>query len=430
MSDEHKEYKTTIYGNVGKNIFIGFVQGDVIIEGDSKHPTPTRSDETPSLVDDVFLDIRENIAMLFSEENIDDSEYELKISKIRSRINNRLSDLHELGEETDEIKAIEQYLCGIQTLLLSYQYLLSENDLDRLYRTLAQQMEEASGYFLHSGTKIGQGFSYFFSGWALIKRTKPLYSHPDKLDIVVRRHKSEIPAILDKASISFGKFPMSYFAQGEANYSMGWGYVFESLTSSLSLLQQAQCLEKASGCFGKASHFYDMARMDRNYFLLSLADKFLFLGISRILMTQRENVSDDDKRRELYKSKEFLTKSVVYFYEGGRVQIAQVVGKILLSVERELSTLQGGTIKTTQLWNDILQVRLGDGFPNTEHFREDVFAIMHLQAFYRLPKMFVNSSVFLDSISLLRKDDKEDLSNVLQQVCFLNTPAINLDETG
>lgn len=198
---------------------------------EQKYEVPLRP-QVPSVLDEVFRELADCVEMMFKDVTVyDTAAYARRVDSATSR----LEDLEKLGVESHRIYALERHIEALQHLLKAYRYILGESGAADFYEILAQYLDDAAHRFDETHTRIGEAFSLFMTAWAVIKRTKKLYSDPVKLDVVIERHRQEIPELLLASSRQFREHPMGAFAKGEASYSLGWASVFEALSAPVGL---------------------------------------------------------------------------------------------------------------------------------------------------------------------------------------------------
>jgi hypothetical protein len=370
-------------------------------------------DQVPSVLDEVFCELASCVEVMFRDAAIRDAAACMrKVNSVRSG----LRDLEELGVASHTICALEHYVEALQHLIESYCYIFDESGTPDFYEALAQYLDDAARSFGESHTRIGDAFSLFFTAWATIKRTKKLYSDPAKMETVIERHGREIPEGLLASSHQFQEHPMGAFAEGEASYSLGWAFVFKSLSASGSL-RQARLLDQAASCFQQAAGHYGRADIDPIHRPLANADHCLFRAISFIILSQRENLSSEVCCDNLQKARDLLAEAASLFLGIERVELAAVMMRMLLVVEKERATLEEVPLLEQQTLNGLISSMFTEKqWLEMGNLQTEILDLVSLQAVSRMPEMLLQSQLFIDAISIIRKSDQEDLQDALVQV--------------
>jgi len=374
-----------------------------------------------SVIDGVFDELTKCISVMFTHPS--DRDTTTSITEM-NLLKSKLVELKVLGLEDRKIYALEHYIAALIKLLEAYRYMLNETGSPNSHEVLAQKLDDAAFSFNESHTDLGRAFSLFFTAWALIKRTKQLYSDPSQMEMVLKRHKQEIPEVMLASSHQFQEHPMAAFARGEANYSMGWGFVFEALSAPTSL-HQARLLDQAADDFELAATNYAEADIDRVHESIAEADHCLFQAIAFTLLSQRKGLSSQVRIENLQRARVLLTEAISLFLSVQRVVLAAAILKMLLVVEKERVILERAPSKEEQTLDNLVRSLLADKqLTGIEVLQSDILKLANLHAVSRMPEMLLQSQMFLEVISVIRKSDQEDLKGVLAQAVSPGIPAM------
>lgn len=176
-------------------------------------------------------------------------------------------------------------------------------------------------------------------------------------------------------------------------------------------------LDQAASSFQQAADHYARADVDPIHEPLAKADHCLFRAVSLILLSQRENLSSEVRCDNLQKARDLLAEAASLFLGIKRVELAAVIMRMLLVVEKERVILEGSPFLEQQTLNGLISSMLAEKqWPEMGNLQADILDLVSLQAVSRMPEMLLQSQLFIDAISIIRKSDQEDLEDALVQI--------------
>lgn len=186
-------------------------------------------------------------------------------------------------------------------------------------------------------------------------------------------------------------------------------------------------LDRAASSFKQAAGHYARADIDPVHEPLAEADHCLFQAISFILLSQREGLPSKVRCDNLQKARDLLAEATSLFLGIQRVELAAVILRMLLVVEKETAIFEERPFLERQTLDGLISSFLAEKQPTEmEKLQAEILDLVNLQAVGRMPEVLLQSRLFIDAISVIRKSDQEDLEDALVQVVSPQTPVLLL----